>query len=151
LVCHGELVKLRPENRHHITEYYLLISAGGPIGGLFITLIATPYFARYYEWPLGLLLSFVIAAIVFLSTVLNPKRSASAATHSTARRRIVAFDVIVGACFVAWCLDPLEWKNSEETDAVKNQLLLQCIHRRYHLHSHHQHLSQSLSCRQECG
>jgi len=120
LVCHGELVKLRPENRHHITEYYLLISAGGALGGLFITLIATPYFDRYYEWSLGLLLSFAIAAIVFLGTVVKRKRSLGGTS-----RWVVGFGVVAGMCFVAWCLDPLEWKNAAEGDGAKNQILLQ--------------------------
>ena len=32
MVCHGELVRLRPDPRH-LTEFYLLIAAGGAVGG----------------------------------------------------------------------------------------------------------------------
>jgi len=49
VVCHGELVNLRPNNSKFITEYYLMISAGGALGGLFITFVATPFFVEYYE------------------------------------------------------------------------------------------------------
>ena len=35
MVCHGELYRLRPDPRH-LTGYYLMIAAGGALGGLFV-------------------------------------------------------------------------------------------------------------------
>lgn len=43
-LCHGELVRLRPKNNAHLTEFYLCISAGGACGGLFATLVAVNLF-----------------------------------------------------------------------------------------------------------
>lgn len=65
LVCHGEFVKLRPKHHQYLTEYYLFLSAGGALGGLFISLIATNFFDDYHEWPLGLLACFAISSVVF--------------------------------------------------------------------------------------
>jgi hypothetical protein len=54
MVCHGELYRLRPDPRH-LTGFYLLISAGGAAGGLFVA--AAPWFFRgYYELHTGVLL-----------------------------------------------------------------------------------------------
>ena len=39
MVCHGELVRLKP-NPRHLTEFYLLIAAGGALGGLFVAVVA---------------------------------------------------------------------------------------------------------------
>src|SRR5207244_1490830 len=39
LACHGEMAKDRPSARH-LTEFYLLMSVGGAIGGLFNGIIA---------------------------------------------------------------------------------------------------------------
>jgi hypothetical protein len=53
MVCHGELVRLRPDPRH-LTAFYLMISAGGALGGLFVSLIAPVVFDTFVEWRLAL-------------------------------------------------------------------------------------------------
>lgn len=53
MVCHGELARLRPGN-HHLTLYYLTISAGGALGGLFVGLLAPLLFVGFYELQLGI-------------------------------------------------------------------------------------------------
>jgi hypothetical protein len=54
MVCHGELAALKPAPQH-LTMYYLTISAGGAIGGLFVGLLAPLVFVSYYELHLGIL------------------------------------------------------------------------------------------------
>ncbi|HEY2680702.1 MAG TPA: fused MFS/spermidine synthase [Candidatus Udaeobacter sp.] len=61
MVCHGELAASRPEVRH-LTEFYLWLSLGGAIGGLFNVLIAPLIFKTTAEYPLGLLLACLIPA-----------------------------------------------------------------------------------------
>ena len=61
MVCHGEFVRLRPDPRH-LTEYYLCMSAGGALGGVFVSLVAPYIFKTFFEWNLGLGISFVVAA-----------------------------------------------------------------------------------------
>ena len=50
-VCHSELSLLRPEPRH-LTEYYLILSAGGAAGGLFVAVVAPTMFNASYELPM---------------------------------------------------------------------------------------------------
>jgi SAM-dependent methyltransferase len=53
MVCHGELVRLKPHPKY-LTQFFLMISAGGAMGGLLVGLIAPHMFNALYEMPLGL-------------------------------------------------------------------------------------------------
>jgi hypothetical protein len=53
LVCHGQLAKDRPEPGR-LTEFYLWISIGGVLGGVFNTIIAPAFFGSVLEYPLAL-------------------------------------------------------------------------------------------------
>ena len=53
MVCHGELARLKPHPRY-LTHYYLMISAGGALGGLLVGLVAPHFFRALYELQLGL-------------------------------------------------------------------------------------------------
>ncbi len=64
MVCHGELVRLKPHPRY-LTGFYVIVSLGGAVGGLFVGLLAPNVFHAYYEFPIGLALCALIAAIVF--------------------------------------------------------------------------------------
>ena len=55
MVCHGELVRRRPD-ASHLTSFYVSVSLGGALGGLFVGLLAPNVFSGYYEFPLGLAL-----------------------------------------------------------------------------------------------
>ena len=65
MVCHGELTRLKPSNSR-LTEFYLLMSAGGALGGLMVSLIAPRVFDTFMEWPLGLIACFLIALVVVI-------------------------------------------------------------------------------------
>ena len=62
MVLHGELVRLKPDPRY-LTHFYLMISAGGAMGGVFVGFIAPRVFKSFYEMPLGLLLCAVLVLI----------------------------------------------------------------------------------------
>ena len=53
MILHGELYRRRPATAS-LTVFYLSISAGGALAGLFIGLVAPQVFDDYYELPLGL-------------------------------------------------------------------------------------------------
>jgi len=53
MVCHGELVGMRP-HPSKLTSFYMTLSAGGAFGGIFVGLIAPWLFRGYFEWQLGL-------------------------------------------------------------------------------------------------
>lgn len=63
MVCHGELARLKPDPRY-LTLFYLMVSIGGAIGGIFVGLIAPNVFSGYYELPLGLI---ACAALVLIA------------------------------------------------------------------------------------
>ena len=63
MVCHGELVRLKPHPRR-LTGFYVIVSLGGAAGGLFVGLLAPNIFHAYYEFPIGLALCALVTAIV---------------------------------------------------------------------------------------
>lgn len=61
MVCHGELAKDRPSTAH-LTQFYLLMSVGGVLGGLFNAAVAPMVFSTIVEYPLVMLAAcFVLA------------------------------------------------------------------------------------------
>lgn len=70
MVCHGELAVSKPAPRH-LTVFYLMISVGGALGGIFVGLIAPHIFRDYYELPIG-----IAACAVYMLFVLyrEPKQ-----------------------------------------------------------------------------
>ena len=56
MVAHRTLYEARPAARH-LTEFYLWMSLGGVLGGLFAALIAPQLFSEVFEYPLLLALS----------------------------------------------------------------------------------------------
>ena len=52
MICHGELVRLRPPPQH-LTAYYLTLAAGGAAGGLFVGVVAPYVFDRLWELYIG--------------------------------------------------------------------------------------------------
>ncbi len=68
LFCHGELAARRPA-ANDLTRFYLMISLGGALGGVFAGLIAPRLFHSVYEFPLALL---AICAAALLAAWTRP-------------------------------------------------------------------------------
>ena len=66
LFCHGELARRRPAPRH-LTLFYLMVSFGGALGGIFVALIAPRVFRIYWELPLGMIACGILAMIAVWS------------------------------------------------------------------------------------
>ncbi len=63
MVCHGEVYRLKPAPRQ-LTGYFLLISAGGALGGFMVAVVAPLLLNDYRELQAGLwLLSYAIGVI----------------------------------------------------------------------------------------
>ena len=60
MMCHGEMARLRPP-ANQLTEFYLMMSIGGVIGGAFNAMLAPVIFSDVLEYPLML-----VAAAAFL-------------------------------------------------------------------------------------
>jgi len=71
MVCHGELVRRKPHVRH-LTSFYLLISAGGAAGGLFVAVLAPLLFKNYYELHIGLFACVALMFVVLCTDRLSP-------------------------------------------------------------------------------
>ncbi|MDQ3675822.1 MAG: fused MFS/spermidine synthase [Actinomycetota bacterium] len=56
VVCHGALARDRPPTRW-LTEFYLLISLGGALGGVFNAIVAPALFDSLAEYPIALVLA----------------------------------------------------------------------------------------------
>jgi hypothetical protein len=63
MVCHGELAKRKPHPRY-LTLFFLMVSLGGAIGGLFVALVAPRVFPNYWEMPIAIAALGVLLAIV---------------------------------------------------------------------------------------
>jgi hypothetical protein len=92
MVCHGELARLKPKPRH-LTEFYLMIAAGGALGGLFVSVVAPLVFSMYLEWQIGVAASALLAIgllvlprfagrrVIICYTLLSPLVAAAVACY----------------------------------------------------------------------
>ena len=62
--CHGELAQMKPATSY-LTLFYLMISVGGALGGLFIVLVAPNIFKGYHEFHLLLIMCGVLCTGVY--------------------------------------------------------------------------------------
>jgi hypothetical protein len=112
MLCHGELARDRPATGH-LTEFYLLLSVGGVLGGMFNALLAPRIFTSITEYPLVLMLAcFLRPAPVLEKAVPAPslkKRRGKPETRPTAapgalRVLDVALPALVGCVTVGLVL-----------------------------------------------
>jgi hypothetical protein len=89
MACHGELVRLKPHPRY-LTGFYVTISVGGAVGGLFVGLFAPNVFHAYYEFPIGLAFCALVVTLAFTRELW----SASYVRRSTC---LVVLSVMLGA------------------------------------------------------
>jgi hypothetical protein len=96
MVCHGELVKSKPKPRF-LTMFYLMISAGGALGGLFVAIICPLVFKTDFELPLAIITGFVVAWIALA----NDGRDTWLAGREVLQW-IAAFVVVGALILVGW-------------------------------------------------
>ena len=70
LFCHGELAARRPAPRY-LTSYYLLMSLGGALGGVFVSLLAPFLFRGFDEIYVGLAACGALAAGIAMTDSSN--------------------------------------------------------------------------------
>jgi hypothetical protein len=63
MVCHGELAQLKPDPCY-LTLFYLVVAAGGALGGVFVGLAAPYLFSTYWEYEIGLWLATLLFLLV---------------------------------------------------------------------------------------
>jgi peptidoglycan/LPS O-acetylase OafA/YrhL len=92
MVCHGELARLKPDPQH-LTSFYLMISLGGAIGGVFVAIIAPHVFHTYLELPLSMVACAALAALVLW---IAPQNWKGKIPVSAVRIGVAAFAVGLG-------------------------------------------------------
>ena len=60
MVCHGELARSKPA-ASKLTAFYLMVSAGGVLGGVLVTIVAPRIFSGYWEYHIALMLCGILA------------------------------------------------------------------------------------------
>ena len=96
LMCHYELARDRPSPQY-LTEFFLLMSVGGMLGGVFNSLVAPLIFTQAYEYKLVLLIS-----CLMVPKLLTPE--ADDVPRSPRSRRLalildIVIPVILGVAF----------------------------------------------------
>jgi hypothetical protein len=64
MVCHGELRQHTP-GAENLTLFYLCLAAGGFLGGMLVTLIAPIVFIKLTEYPITMLLIYLLVGISY--------------------------------------------------------------------------------------
>ena len=94
MVCHGELVSRRPDAAH-LTEFYLLMSLGGVLGGAFTSLLSPVIFSTVLEYP-----------ILLAAALLVPRetREIIARNRRISIAALVCIPIISATIWVGWPL-----------------------------------------------
>jgi hypothetical protein len=91
MVCHGELARSKPA-ASELTSFYLMVSLGGVLGGVLVTIVAPRIFSGYWEYHIALLLCGVLA----LWALLVDRSSRLAPRVSVQTIAIALFLVVAG-------------------------------------------------------
>ncbi len=62
MICHGELVHLKPSH-DRLTQFYLLMSLGGFLGSVFVSVFAEQLFVQFTEFPLAIISTLILFAV----------------------------------------------------------------------------------------
>jgi spermidine synthase len=54
MICHGELVRLKPSHER-LTQFYLIMSLGGFLGSVFVSIFAEQWFVQFTEFPIAIM------------------------------------------------------------------------------------------------
>jgi SAM-dependent methyltransferase len=87
MFCHGELAHHKPAPEF-LTSFYVMMSLGGALGGMFVALAAPRIFTGYLEFPIGL------AACALLGFILAWRRTAVQAAMWAAVFVVLCFLVV---------------------------------------------------------
>ncbi|HEV2208196.1 MAG TPA: fused MFS/spermidine synthase [Verrucomicrobiae bacterium] len=96
MVCHGEVYRLKPDPVH-LTHFYLMLAAGGALGGLFVAILAPVLFPDYYELHWGLLLCGFLFLLVCAREQPRPLRKWPVLTWSSAAVALAALGAVLWA------------------------------------------------------
>ena len=97
MVCHGELCRLKPDPKH-LTGFYLMIAAGGALGGFFVAVCAPLIFTDYFELQWGL----VGCGLLFLAVGLRAPNAGGFSRWRAPACAWLGVGVVVLGVFLWW-------------------------------------------------
>ncbi|MBI5129576.1 MAG: fused MFS/spermidine synthase [Rhodopseudomonas palustris] len=127
MACHGELARTRPDARH-LTGFYVALSFGGMVGGLFAGLVAPYSFSWIAEYPILLALAvlcrpateervpawtrwyWAFLAVLAVVSIAPAFSSGKVFDWLSVNRLLLVGDVAVVAAFAALALRANRWK-----------------------------------------
>lgn len=97
MCCHGELAKIKPSAKY-LTQFYLLISCGGALGGITVAIIAPLTLVNYYEFHISLILILLVCVAGFLVPAMrkSAKPTNTSATRMGIRLSLFTTTLVVG-------------------------------------------------------
>ncbi len=104
MICHGELYRLKPEPER-LTAFYLMVAAGGALGGIFVAVIAPFLFDTYAELPWGL---FGTGLLLLIACLRDPAPDSSPKWRRLAWVLPLALLVALDRLLAGWALHPSE-------------------------------------------
>ncbi len=89
MVCHGELSRSKPA-ASELTSFYLMVSLGGVLGGVLVTIVAPRIFSGYWEYQIALILCGALALWALLVD-----KTAPLASRASLKASVLALLLVV--------------------------------------------------------
>ncbi len=112
MVCHGELVRIKPHPRY-LTSFYLCLSAGGALGGILVGVIAPRVLTSYLELDVAIGAALLLPLIVFW-------RDPTSELAGGRRKWVWAGALCVCAAVLAGIGSHVKKLTGRQTDAARN-------------------------------
>jgi spermidine synthase len=114
MVLHGELARIKPGSQH-LTAYFLSIAGGGALGALAVSFAAPLVLNGFYEFPVGLMLSCVLFALVLYRQVHREASPSATVAHTIVLVLLLVAGIVIVRRFNA---DYLEAVNRYSRDVI---------------------------------
>ena len=96
MLCHGEIVKSKPAARY-LTRFYLMVSLGGALGGIFVGLICPIIFTKQVEIHISIVGTFVVGWVALLNASRNTWMGRKELLQWSSAFVVVGFVFLIGA------------------------------------------------------
>jgi hypothetical protein len=70
MCCHGELARLRPVPTQ-LTLFFLIVSTGGALGGMFVAILSPMIFIGFYEFHILLIMCYLLVVLAQLPEIFS--------------------------------------------------------------------------------
>lgn len=105
MICHGELERLKPDSKF-LTTFYLWVSVGGALGGVFVCVVAPNLFDGFFEFHVGLIIALLVALVAIMKVSSSEQELGSKKMAGWALAMGVFIALGAVACSLMYFLDP---------------------------------------------